>query len=157
MASVEAVADYVLGKIVTDEGDSITNLKLQKIVYYCQAWNLAIHDEPLFDEPIEAWVHGPAVLSLYRRFKDGGDLAIDTSDVGTDPLEELSDRDRSLIDEVWNTYGPLSGSQLRNLTHQEAPWRNARGACGEYDRCSQAIDHDTMRSYYRSRLTAADE
>jgi len=123
MASVHAVADYILGKIAMDEGTSITNLKLQKVVYYCQAWNLARHGEPLFDEHVQAWVHGPTVWSLHMRFRDYGDFAIDTSDIKTDPLTGLSDRDRVLIDEVWETCGSMSDSQLRNLNHQEALWR----------------------------------
>jgi len=152
MASVDAVADYILGKIVMDEGDSITNLKLQKIVYYCQAWNLAIYGEPLFESEIEAWVHGPAVMSLYRRFKDFGNQAIDTSLIVTDPMVDLSVRDRDLIDQVWDAYGPLSGMQLRRMTHREDPWKNARGGCGEYDACRTAINEADMRDYYHRRL-----
>ena len=152
MASVDAVADYILGKIVMDEGDSITNLKLQKIVYYCQAWNLAIHGERLFDEPIEAWVHGPAVMSLYQRFKDNGNRAIDTCDTVTDPVSELSHAQRDLIDQVWDAYGPFSGLQLRRMTHAEEPWVNARGDCGEYDSCRTSISDSDMRDYYRRRL-----
>jgi len=152
MASVDAVADYILGKIVMDEGDSITNLKLQKIVYYCQAWSLALLDERLFDDEIEAWVHGPAVMNLYQRFKDSGNQAIDTASTITDPLVDLSSQERALIDDVWESYGPLSGAQLRNLTHSEAPWQKARGSCGEFDHCRTAISETEMRDFYRSRL-----
>lgn len=152
MASVDAVADYILGKIVMDEGDSITNLKLQKIVYYCQAWSLAIYDGPLFDDEIEAWVHGPAVMSLYQRFKDYGNQAIDTSRTVTHPMVDLDDQQRDLIDQVWDSYGPLSGMQLRRMTHREDPWKNARGDCGEYDSCRTAICETDMRDYYRRRL-----
>jgi uncharacterized phage-associated protein len=152
MASVDAVADYILGKIVMDEGDSITNLKLQKIVYYCQAWSLALLNDRLFDEEIEAWVHGPAVMSLYQRFKDYGNKAIDTADTITDPMVDLDEAERLLIDDVWESYGPLSGAQLRNLTHSETPWKNARGGCGEYDSCRNAISETDMRDFYRLRL-----
>jgi uncharacterized phage-associated protein len=157
MASVDAVADYILGKIVMDEGDSITNLKLQKIVYYCQAWNMALHDAPLFDDPIEAWVHGPAVPALYRRFKKYGFNAVDVSAVVTDPMNELADRDRSLIDEVWDVYGVFSGSQLRNMTHKERPWLEARASCREDEPCSNPIDLIVMRDYYRQRLDQSTE
>ena len=152
MASVDAVADYILGKIVMDEGDSITNLKLQKIVYYCQAWSLAIHGDRLFDDEIEAWVHGPAVMSLYQRFKDYGNQAIDVALAVTDPMLELDDQQRELIDDVWDAYGPLSGMQLRRMTHKEDPWRNARGDCGAYDSCRNAISETDMRDFYRRRL-----
>jgi uncharacterized phage-associated protein len=155
MAGVHAVADYVLGKINMDEGDSITNLKLQKIVYYCQGWHLALYDRPLFSEPIEAWVHGPAIPVLYQRFKGYGYKAIDTSKIDTDPLAELDSEARELIDEVWDKYGPLSGSELRTLSHSEAPWRQAREGYADDESCTIQISHDSMRDYYRSKLNAA--
>jgi uncharacterized phage-associated protein len=123
MASADAVADYILGKIRMGEGGSITNFKLQMLACCCRASNLALCGEPLFDECVGPWAHGPAVWSLHRRFKDYGDSAIDTTDVRTDPPRDLSDRDRTAIDQVRGTCGSLSESQLRNLNCQEALWR----------------------------------
>lgn len=123
MASVHAVADYILGKIAADDDRSITSPKLQKLVYYCHARNLARYGEPLCDEQVRPWIQGPTVWSLHLRFKDYGDLAIDPSDVATDAMAGLSSRDRVLIDEVWEACGSLSDAQLRNLHHQEALWR----------------------------------
>ena len=62
--SALTVADYFLYK-ANKEKKPITNKKLQKLVYYAQAWSLVLNNKKLFSEPIEAWVHGPAVRSLY--------------------------------------------------------------------------------------------
>jgi uncharacterized phage-associated protein len=120
MASVHAVADYILRKVVTEEGASIHSRKLQRIACFCQARNIALHREPLFDEGIDERACGPIVWSLHARFMDYGDFAIDIPDGKTDCLTGLSDRDRTVIDEVWGACGSMSDSQLRNLNHCEA-------------------------------------
>ena len=124
MASSDAVADYILGKVASHEGVRISTRKLQMIAYYCQIRSLTLHGEPLFDESVGRWLNGPAVWSLHRRFRGCGDSGIDTSDLRPDdPLLDLSVRERAVIDEVWETCGPLSESQLRNLNYREATWR----------------------------------
>lgn len=154
MASVDAVADYLLTKVDTAEGDSITHLKLQKLVYYCQAWYLAYHDgDPLFDEPIEAWAHGPAVMSLWQRFKNRGWQAIDATKLVSDPFAELDASTRELIDEVWEAYGHLSGSQLRSLTHSEGPWVDAYGDHAPGQMCREEIPRDAMQHYYAAQIS----
>ena len=62
--SAQQIADYLIA-FSHSVGDPISNLKLQKLLYYAQAWYLALHNEPLFPESIEAWVHGPAVPPVY--------------------------------------------------------------------------------------------
>src|SRR5437016_8859052 len=66
--SARKIADYLIA-FAHRVGDPISNLKLQKLLYYAQAWYLALHNEPLFPESIEAWVHGPAVPPVYGKFK----------------------------------------------------------------------------------------
>jgi uncharacterized phage-associated protein len=64
--TAKQVAEFFLAKTDEDEGDLISNLKLQKLCYYAQGLALAVRDQPLFPEPIEAWLHGPVVPTLYR-------------------------------------------------------------------------------------------
>lgn len=64
------VAKWFLSRVDRDSGDSITHLKLQKLVYYAQAWNLAHFGEPLFDEELKAWTHGPVAPSVWHEYKD---------------------------------------------------------------------------------------
>lgn len=152
MVSVNAVADYILTKVDAGDGDSITHLKLQKLVYYCQAWYLAYYDEPLFDARIEAWAHGPAVWDLWQRFKAYGWQALNPSKLVTDPFADLDERQRDMIDEVWAAYGSLSGSDLRALTHSEAPWAAAYGNRAPGEACDTEIPRETMRAFYKAQM-----
>lgn len=144
------VARYFLAKVgdLDDEetDDYICNMKLQKLVYYAQGTFLAIHGKPLFDEPIEAWTHGPVVPSVYREFKDHG----------ARPIAPVRDLDESLysaevsavLDDVWDVFGQYSGRKLRSMTHEEPPWRNTRSR--------QTISLDSMREYFKTLLVDND-
>lgn len=68
-APATKIADYLLAEC-RERGELLTNLKLQKLLYYADAWNLALRDRPLFEEKFKAWVHGPVLTSQYHRFKD---------------------------------------------------------------------------------------
>jgi uncharacterized phage-associated protein len=154
--SCDIVADYFLLQVDALAGDTISNLKLQKLCYYAQAWSLALDDRPLFAEGIEAWAHGPAIPKLYRRFKKYGSQAIDPFDMATDPIRDLHPDHKGRLDEVWSLYGRLSGTQLRNLTHAERPWIDARGDTPPGENCTAEITHESMRAFYRRRLKSSD-
>ncbi|EOG4614330.1 Panacea domain-containing protein [Pseudomonas aeruginosa] len=144
MPSSRDVAEYFL--LLEGEGGEISNLKLQKLVYYAQGFSLALLGEPLFDEPIEAWMHGPVVKSLYRQF----------SRFGSNPIDPLNDFDDSvlsrdqkrLIEEVFDVYGQYSAWKLRQLTHEEDPWRD-NYVEGDF---SREIPQDEMERYFRENL-----
>ena len=154
--SCDTVADYFLLQVDALAGDTISNLKLQKLCYYAQAWSLALDDQPLFAERIEAWAHGPAIPPLYGRFKKYGWQAIDPTDIVTDPVRDLHADHKALLDNVWKRYGPLTGTQLEHLTHREHPWIDARGDTPPGERCTAEITHDSMRAFYRRRLKSSD-
>lgn len=118
------VANYILWREERFEGsEGITPLKLQKLVYYCQGFHLAMFSNVLFPEEIEAWLHGPVVSELYHFFKKAGD------EIVAAPLEFeetiFSANQRELLDEVIESYGQFSAWRLRNMTHEELPWKNA--------------------------------
>lgn len=129
-------------------GDLITNLKLQKLLYYTQAWHLAIYDSPLFDEEFEAWVHGPVQPSVYNEYKKFG-----SNPIVREPGEVhiATTAFRHLV-EVMKVYGGKSGFELERYTHQEDPWLNARGDIPPDQLCSRVISKDSMRAYYKARL-----
>ncbi len=143
MLTCHDVADYFLALVDEDAGDTISNMKLQKLVYYAQGFHLAMFDEPLFKEKIEAWDHGPVVPELYHRFKTYGSGAIEK------PREiDFSKYDsqvRELLNEVWSVYGQFSAWKLRNMTHEEAPWQNAYKKDG-------VINQADMREYFKTLL-----
>lgn len=117
MADIRDVAQYILNK-----RGPMTTWKLQKLMYYCQAWSVVWDDKPLFPDQIEAWANGPVVRRLYDLH--AGEFKID-SIKGGNPAR-LSDTQRETIDAVLKTYGPKTGTWLRELTHKEPPWRKAR-------------------------------
>ncbi|SFY16180.1 Panacea domain-containing protein [Azotobacter vinelandii] len=114
------VAEYFL--LLEGDAGEISNLKLQKLVYYAQGFSLALLGEPLFNERIEAWMHGPVVPDLYRRFSEFGSNPIPPSD-SFDPSVFTREQKR-LIKEVFDVYGQYSAWKLRQLTHEEDPWRD---------------------------------
>ena len=128
-------------------GDPVSNLKLQKLLYYAQAWHLALYDAPLFKDRIEAWVHGPAVPPVYGTYKQWSWQAIQDEPATPDLAPPVIDH----LKEVMDVYGELSAYQLEKLTHQEDPWRNARKGLPPDELSHNVIQNEDMRDYYRAR------
>jgi len=124
----------------------VTNLKLQKLLYYSQAWRLAFTGRPLFRDDIEAWVHGPVIPSVFRRFKTFGWKTIE-SDVAPHDDVELSSHLRSIL----KAYGSFGATQLERLTHSEDPWKIARGQLAPDVSSNAIISRDDMKAFYRAR------
>ena len=104
-------------------GEVLTNLKLQKLLYYIQGFHLAYFDEPIFDDKIEAWQYGPVVVSLYGQLKKFGNGPVIFPE---DEKIKLSKDQKNLISAIFNQIGQYSAWKLVELTHSEAPWRNVR-------------------------------
>lgn len=141
MINVFDVVDYILFKI-----KSTTAMKLQKLVYYCQAWSLVWDEKPLFKENIEAWVNGPVVRELYKWHK--GQFEISNCPKGD--KSKLSNEQKETIDAVLDYYGNKSPQWLSDLTHIEDPWRNARKGILEGERGSRVITLASMEEYFSS-------
>jgi uncharacterized phage-associated protein len=142
MANVNDVAKYFLAQVDEEAGDLISNLKLQKLVYYAQGFHLALYGVALFDAPIEAWQHGPVVPELYHAYKEFGSSAIPCPE--DFDFQALSVEARDLLDEVYSVYGQFSAWKLRDMTHDEAPWKETSINC--------VISHETLRDYFKTRL-----
>ncbi len=140
--TVDQVADTLL-HLARHRNIDISNLKLQKLLYYAQAWQLVFTGEPLFNDAFEAWVHGPVVPRVFRRFKE---FRWNTIDSPVTPVDE-----RSLVDHlnsVLDTYGKFGATQLERLTHQEEPWVIARNGLAPDAACSAVITNETMKVFY---------
>jgi uncharacterized phage-associated protein len=148
VASVNAVADYILSKLDMSAGDSITPLKLQKLVYYSQVYHLVRIGTSLFDDPIEAWAHGPVVRALYERFKYYEWQNIPPTEIITDPFDEIPKESRKIIDEVFDEYNEYSAKRLEELTHSEKPWIDAYGDLPMGAACKETIRHESMKNFY---------
>jgi uncharacterized phage-associated protein len=149
MMSVKDVAKYFLSRSTPNTEEAITHLKLQKLVYYAQAWHLALRGTPLFKERIEAWVHGPVCPDLYYEYRDFGYQDIPPFTEGVtinDPNTE------ELLDAVWEAYGRFDGKYLEELTHQEDPWLLARENLNDWSYSNNEITHESMKKFYRQVL-----
>lgn len=124
MHTATQVAKWFLAhnRIVADDGGAeyISNLKLQKLLYYAQGSFLAVNGRPLFNDEIIAWQHGPVVESVYHEYKGNGSNGI-PFDEDFD-FSQFSDDENELLQEVYDTFGQYSAWKLRNMTHTEKPW-----------------------------------
>ena len=143
MASVFDVAGYILRK-----KGLMTAWKLQKLVYYSQAWSLVWDDRPLFRARIEAWTNGPVAPTLYREHR--GNFKVRKIDKGNP--NNLDQDARETVDVVLEYYGDKSPQWLSDLTHMEEPWRRARMGVPEEARSGNEITHASMAEYYGGLL-----
>jgi uncharacterized phage-associated protein len=139
------MASYFIERANQTESE-ISNLKLQKLVYYSQAWHLAIHGTPLFEEDFQAWVHGPVVPELYQKYKS----------FGWQPIKEaaspkLSEEASSFLNEVADEYFACDAYELEQMTHVEAPWNRARENLPPDAPSNAVIEKEWMKEYYGAR------
>ncbi|MBK8243264.1 MAG: DUF4065 domain-containing protein [Saprospiraceae bacterium] len=146
-------------------GDLITNKKLQKLLYYVEAWSLVYHSS-LIEEDFEAWVHGPVIPEVYQQFKSFGYSAIknEYSDgqTASDKMRNLlkssnlEKEQKDLIFAVLHKYSSLTSFQLESLSHSEQPWLEARKGLMDFDHSSVLIDKRLMKSYYSSLVNVQE-
>ncbi len=141
MANVFDVADYILRK-----KGLITTWKLQKLVYYCQAWSLAWNGEEMFPEEIEAWANGPVVRELYKVHRG----RYEVNSLGRGNADSLSNEQRSTADAVLDFYGDKPSQWLSDLTHMEDPWISARRGMADGVRGNSIISKQSLSDYYGS-------
>ena len=144
MARVFDIAERVL-----EVTGYVSTMKLQKLVYYCDALSLALDDEPLFPETFQAWVNGPVCPPLFfshqGRFIVGPGAFAEQSDTS-----RVGKRARWIVGYTLEVLGGFDGNALSELIRHEAPWLDARGGCCDSDRCGPAITDESIRAFYSS-------
>ena len=143
MASAFDVAAYILEK----QGE-MTTLKLQKLVYYAQAWSLVWDEKPLYDDKIEAWSNGPVVRELFEYHR--GQYYI--SGIADGDARNLDEEQKATVDMVLKHYGDKPAYWLVRLSHSEPPWIEARGELSPTELSDAEITLDSMAHYYSSLL-----
>src|ERR1700691_1457342 len=128
----------------------VNNLKLQKLLYYAQAWHLGFYGVPLFHERIQAWVKGPVVPAVFQRYKQYGCMNIRNSPA--DAIEPLPPETAEHLNDVLEAYAHYSGSDLSTMTHAEDPWTEAREGLKDSVSSNREISNDAMRRYYSNRV-----
>lgn len=146
MKSCFDIVPYFLEVSYRGARGGITPLKLQKLLYYSQAWYLVFKDRPLYCESIEAWVHGPVVPEVYRKYKHYGYSIIRNQNLSA--KNYVDEQEQLILNLVWNTYGNQQARYLEYLTHSEYPWLNARHGLTDGQSSSRKISLKDMKQYY---------
>ncbi|MGE4558309.1 MAG: Panacea domain-containing protein [Desulfovibrionaceae bacterium] len=137
------IANFFRSKQDPESGDLLTHLKLQKLVYYAQAFHLAIFKTPLFNDQIQAWDHGPVTPRLFHEYKKYKSGPIPPLEAGSAD-DAFTPEQIELLNEVNEVYGQFGACALRNMTHEEDPWLNAFEDGGQ----NTTISHEAMCDYY---------
>lgn len=124
-------------------GDLMSNMKLQKMLYYEQGYHLAAFGTPLFEEDIEAWMYGPVVPGVYEHFKKYGAGGILSE---TDAPIELSEEEEYIFNDVFEAYIDFSAYGLMKKTHGETPWRKTATGSGN------VISHEKLVEFFSKKL-----
>ena len=141
MASTFDVAKYI-----AERTGEVSAMKLQKLMYYAQAWHLVWEEAPLFDEDFQAWANGPVLPSLYQLHR--GMFKVDAGLFASADSARVSELQRQNIDRVLAFYGDQTAQWLSNLTHQEDPWKQARGETPSGSPSTAVISQAAMHEYY---------
>ena len=136
------IANKIISKTDLEHGDTISNLKLQKMMYYQQGFHLAYFGTPLFDEDIVAWQYGPVVPSVYQEYKSFESNSISTSKEGI----SLSDDEEELFNNVYEEYNQFSAVALMKMTHGESPWKTTE--------INSVISRDKMAAFFKTQIEA---
>lgn len=144
------IAKWLLTWASADEElPDISNLKLQKLLYFAQGYSLAILDKPLFSNEIQAWAHGPVVPDVYQEYKTFEGRPINT-DVFVD-FSTFPDEVNTLLASVWTTFGGFSAWKLREITHKEGPWKD----CYNSAELGTVITEPSLEKYFKSLYSSS--
>lgn len=143
MSNIFDVAKYILKKC-----GKISTWKLQKLCFYSQAWSLAWTERTLFENDFEAWSNGPVCPELFHAHQ--GKYSVTYNDLYQGNEDNLSADDKDTIDTVLDSYKDMDPYDLREQTHSEQPWIDARGNTPPGEKCTNIISKDSMGEYYGS-------
>lgn len=151
------IDSVVLANYILKHFGPMSHLKLQKLLFYCDAYCLAFFGEELISDRFEAWVHGPVCRKVYNEMKGASVLYTDMSyspisGINEDVIfDKLPIDIKDLINEVLANLTPWTGIELERSTHRELPWIEARRGFSEADKCHREISKATTQSYYRTQ------
>ncbi len=140
------IANRIVLGTQTEQGDIISNLKLQKLLYYLQGYWLAVFDKPLFDDEIEAWMYGPVVPAVYDCFKSYGAGAIMPDEIKEQPQIDFSTEENDLFFNILDEYGQFSAVKLMEMTHNEMPWKSVEVGRGN------VISQSVMKKFFLTQI-----
>jgi uncharacterized phage-associated protein len=144
MYKVIDIANKILKEAAEgDENELVSNMKLQKLLYYQQGFHLAYFNTPLFEEEIEAWIYGPVIPQIYHAFMEYGKNGIE---YGGETIKLTEPGEESLFHEVNQVYGALSAVGLMRKTHDESPWKTTPTGA------ENVISKEKIKAYFQTQL-----
>lgn len=143
-----AVANKFL-ELARESGYSLTNMQLQKLVFFAHGYHLALEDTPLYSEETKAWQFGPVIPNLYKHLQKYGRSEV-SEPIPTDG--EVSDEEQiNVIGAVWDAYKGYDAWRLSDISHREgSPWEKVWSSAQFAE-----IDNDNVKQYYRKLLDRA--
>lgn len=156
--TLQKIDSVVLSDYILKHYGPMSHLKLQKLIFYCDAYCLAYFGKELVVDQFEAWVHGPVSRKVYNSLKDKSILYSDLAYSAKDGIDvdgefgKLTQDQQGLISAVLKDLSTWTGVELEAATHHEKPWQEARNGYSEADKCSELISKETTRSFYKSEM-----
>lgn len=147
------IAEWLIFQLASS-GELLTHLKLQKLLYYSEVWNQIINEKELFEENIQAWVHGPVVPEIYIKYKSNKWNPLPV------PETEPKGIDKEIIKvlkQIMNSYGALTAKALENMTHEDQPWIDARNGRSAEERCETIIPKDSLVKFFKAKYNIGNE
>jgi uncharacterized phage-associated protein len=143
MCTCFKAAEYFLSLQDGDAGNAISNMKLQKLLYYAQGFSMVVLGKPLFVEDFEAWEYGPVLRDVYNEYKRFGNSALPKPDNFS--FDSYTKEEKEFLDEIYSVYGQYSAWALSAMTHQTPPWKDTPR--------DTVISKEAMKSYFATRLS----
>lgn len=137
MTKVLNVAQYIYDYYLETTKDKIDELKLHKLLYFCQREKLALVNEPLFEEDMEGWVHGPVSTETRAYYVHESGINYNT--------ESLSDEDAYIVRNIIEQYGNIASWRLRDMSHEEISWKNSRLGLTDNERGNRKIKLEDIK------------
>jgi uncharacterized phage-associated protein len=142
------VAEWFIAK-AAESGDQITHLKLQKLLYYAEAWSQTLRDEELYKEEIQAWAHGPVVPEVFHEFKQYGWNPLPVP--SEQKIPEIDNDVKDVLEQVFDVYADLPAKTLEDMTHQDDPWIKARGGISPEERCDTVMPKEALKKFFKEK------
>ena len=154
------IDSIVLSNYILKNYGPMSHLKLQKLLFYAQAYHLGYFEEQLITDDFQAWVHGPVCRRIYDNLKDNSILYSDISfdeqaNENPDQLFDalISSSQKELLSNILTELSSWTGLELESSTHQESPWIAARIGYSNADKCDKIISKESMKEFYSKEVS----
>jgi len=145
------VARYFIIRAYEDGIEAeMTNMKVQKLLYYAQSLHLALYNEPLFAEEIQAWRYGPVCPPAYNFYSEFEAKQLPIPD--KESLLQLPREKKELLEEIWEYFGGYHAYKLSDMTHLEFPWKKARKGLPPQASSTEPIQLNDMKELGYQKL-----